>query len=95
MTEETHPDYPWAARELVIDHADERFREKLDEHGSGKNWLGDNPAWHADDAAEKLNEAADALEAGHTKTAVVRFGDALNRMAMATEIATLGLIDDE
>lgn len=88
--------YPAEAREDVLDASERRFRENAERFGAGKNWLnGDEARWHVWKACDELFTANDLLDAADRgdggqealDAALGHYGDALNHLLMAYEIA--------
>lgn len=63
-----------------------RFLEKVEEHGTGKNWLEDEARWHIWKACDELFQARNHVHYLRPEEARKHMADALNHMLFALEI---------
>jgi len=81
MTDGGFPDnYPARRRFNINKTAGQRFKNKIDEHGPGRNWLNDDPEYHLWRAVANIAKSNGAEDLGE-------LGDAVNHLAMARDIA--------
>lgn len=77
----THEDYPSTAISDIESAAAKRFQEKRSVYGDGKNWLDDDPEYHA---WRVVANVVSATEDGDVD--MDELGDALNHLGFIVEI---------
>lgn len=80
---ETYPDEHLAS---LICGAKAQFREQVEEHGAGKNWMEDDPNWHIWKAGDELFQARNPAHNGKDEQTRYHCGDALNHLLFAIDI---------
>ena len=81
--------YPVGELETLLEASEAQFEANVEKHGAGKNWLDyeDEARWHVWKACDELFQARDHVHDGDHEGAVPHFGDAMNHMMFAMEIA--------
>lgn len=78
--------YPSGELDSLVDGAKAQYREQVDEHGPGKNWMHDEARWHIWKACDELFQARDHAHYGRYDQSRYHFGAALNHVLFAMEI---------
>lgn len=85
--------YPESALSELLTASEAQFRENVEKHGPGKNWLNDEPRWHLWKACDELFSSRDYAHYGEYAEALPHFADAVNHLLFAIEI--VGQADEE